>query len=856
MVCSMPTPVAPSTAVCTPLGPAAAPHHPVRTGSVVLLAWVAGCALQLQQPALWHGSVYGVGGVIAVVMVVLYLYLQRTANPAVGHTAWHGWLPVMAAVLLGGAITGGRAVWQQQTRMDPAWEGRDVWVQAVIAGLPQRLERGQRLVLAVERAHDASPDGAAISVPPRISVVWYEAGTGDGAERAAPATPSTPALHAGQRWQWVLRLKAPHAVRNPHGRDGELWLWNQGIQATGYVRQGPQVAPPQYVGTTWQAPMAQWRGHVRERMWAAQQLPDAAPQQGDWPWPRATPAAAGVVTALVTGDQAAIGPAQWQLFRDTGVAHLVSISGLHITMFAWLAVAVVGALWRRSARLCLWCPAPLAAGVAGLGLAAVYALFSGWGIPAQRTLGMLALVVLLRAQGRRWPWPYVWLCILAAVVAWNPWSLLQPGFWLSFVAVGVLFAAQPLQRGGASARWQWRAALGQLLREQAVVGLALAPLTVLLFGQLSVVGFVANLWAIPWVTLVVTPLAMLGALWSPLWGLAAWCVQGMLVLLQAMVQWPGAVAYFPQAPLWAGIAALVGAVWCALPWPWRLRSVGLPLLLPLLWWTPPRPAHGHFELWALDVGQGSAVLLRTAQHSLLVDAGPRWSEHADAGERTVVPLLRALGERLDGVLITHADSDHVGGAAAVLAAQPQAWWMGSGVEALRDGQGRSPQPCVAGQQWQWDGVRLQVLHPPPADHAVGAARNAANARSCVLRVASLSGAAALLLGDIEAAQEQQLLQQGAPLQAQAVVVAHHGSRTSSTPAFVAAVSPQVALVQSGYRNRFGHPAPSVVARWQAQGAAVYDSPRCGAALWRSDHPGQVVCERQARQRYWQHAADP
>ncbi len=762
-----------------------------------MLGVVAGTALQLQQPDLWPLPVY----------VVATLLLAAIAFGVWRHSAWQaGWVSLLLAAALAGSATGWRAAWMQAHALPAALEGQDVRVQGVISDMPQPVERGLRLQFEVEQAW---LHGQTVQLPRHVWLTWYGA-------------PPPQGLQAGQRWQWTVRLKAPHGDRNPHGMDWELWLWSQGIQATGYVRTGKGMEVPQWWGQTWQAPLAQWRGHVHRAM----QAPAGADAREQASW--------GVVQALVTGAQSSMTAQDWQLFRDTGIAHLVSISGLHITMFAWLAVALVHLGWKRSARLCLWCPAPTAAAWGGLVLATLYALFSGWGIPAQRTIGMLGMVVLLRTQGRVWPWPYVWLVVLTAVVLADPWSLLQAGFWLSFVAVGVLFAAQPqamLPHG-------WRGAVLRLLKEQLVVGLALAPLTLLLFGQISLVGMLVNLWAIPWVTLVVTPLSMLGVLCPPLWHLAVLCVTGMVWLLQHMAAWPLAVLYFAQPPWWAAVAGVAACLWMAMPLDMRWRLLGLPAVLPMLWWQPATPAWGQFDLLALDVGQGSAILLRTQYHSLLFDAGPRWSAHADAGARTIVPVLRALGVQLTAQMISHADSDHAGGAASVQQAFPQLQWLGAGGK-----------PCQSGQVWEWDGVRFEVLWPWPARRQVALSRNAS---SCVLRVRSQTGQAALLTGDIEKAQEQALVVAETDLRADVLLMPHHGSATSSSRALVEAVQPALAIAQAGYRNRFGHPAPSVIARYEAAGVPWVATPSCGAALWRSWEPDAVQCERVHHRRYWMH----
>lgn len=778
-----------------------------------MLGAVAGCAAQLQQAQLWPVWAY-------VLSLLCALALTSAASRCRGASMYGGWLLVGAAMAWGS--TGWRAHSFQAQAMPSALEGVNLRVSGVIDGMPQRTERGLRFPFEVERAYVAQPRNATnaqlraqdipVALPPHIALSWY-----------GPVPPE--GLQAGQRWEWTVRLKAPHGNRNPYGMDWELWLWAQGIQATGYVRNSRSDRPPQWLAQTWQAPIAQWRGHVHSAM--------QAPPQASVPMQQAY----GVLQALVTGAQSSIDQRHWQLFRDTGVAHLVSISGLHITMFAWLAVAIVNRLWRLSHRLCLWCPAPVAAAWCGLLLAGVYALFSGWGIPAQRTLAMLALVVWLRTRGGIWPWPYVWLLVLTGVVALDPWALLQPGFWLSFVAVGVLFAAQQKAVPIRDTRGYGLS----LLKEQAVVGLALAPLTLLLFGQVSLVGLLANLWAIPWVTLVVTPLAMLGVLVPPLWTVAAGCVSGMVVALEWMLSWPLAVLYFAQPPVWAAALGVLACIWMVLPVPWSWRAVGLPLVLPMLWWQPALPPDGEFDVLALDVGQGSAVLVRTQHHALLFDAGPRWGEHSDAGQRTVLPLLRSWAVSLDVWMISHEDSDHAGGTQAVAAAYPRAKGMGAGGV-----------PCQAGQGWQWDGVRFEVLHPMFA--AEGEHQRAGNAQSCVLRVQARSGAAALMTGDIEQAQEQALLQAGVPIAADWVAVPHHGSRTSSSAAWVAGVSPQWAVVQAGYRNRFGHPDLAVMRRYESVGSQWVQSPDCGAAYWRSWQVQELVCERAERQRYWHYRA--
>ncbi|MDP9909833.1 competence protein ComEC [Variovorax boronicumulans] len=795
---------------------------------VALGGTLLGAAVQLRQPLLWAAGVY-----VALLLVGLgggwLLWRWRGLRWAVLV------LSLTCGAMAGAGLAGWRATAYAQGALEPQLEGRDLRLTGVVSQMPQHSEIGTRFRFDVEAAQwaEASRGDAPPKVPSRIALSWYGEYGGmweQPAERRASVARTVGEVHAGQRWQLTVRLRAPHGNLNPHGFDSELWAWEQGVHAQGHVRAGARDLAPQLRGSTWLHPIERAREAVRDDVFA---------RVGDR-------RQAGVIAALVTGDQGAIDRADWDVFRATGVAHLMSISGLHITLFAWFAAHVVGALWRRSSRLMLRLPAQQAALAGGVLLAALYALFSGWGVPSQRTVWMLAVVALLRLTGRRWPWPHVWLLTAAVVVGADPWALLQAGFWLSFVAVAVLFAsatAVPAEgRVGALTR------LGRFFREQWTITLALTPLSLLLFQQVSAVGLVANALAIPWVTLVITPLAMLGVAVPPLWDVAAGAVKLFALLLQALAGLPFATLSMAAPPPWLAASGVAGGVLLAMRLPWSMRALGLPLLLPVLLWQPVRPAVGEFDLLAADIGQGNAVLVRTATHSLLYDAGPRYGLDSDAGHRVLVPLLRARGERLDLLLLSHRDIDHTGGAPAVLAMQPQAALLSS-IEAGHPLQALRPaRRCEAGQRWTWDGVDFEVLFPYDSDY-LGFTRP--NAVSCVLRIGN-GRATVLLTGDIERLQEAALVSRTPGLSADVLLVPHHGSKTSSSEVFLDAVRPRIALVQAGYRSRFGHPAPEVVARYVERGVRVIDSPRCGAAHWASPAPAEVKCERANDPRYWRH----
>ncbi len=866
-----------------------------------LLAWLAGALWQMHEAALRPGALEISLAVVALAVaagVGGWLTQRRcwSDGPALG---WRMWQALCLALAMGAAAyasTHAQAAHRLAQRLPAAIEGVEMWVRAEVLTLPSVGASGARFtvrVLGWQPGVSEPWQSWPAHWPQQLSMAWFDA-VGDSAQDepavAATAPPSGwRQLRAGQVWLLPVRLRQPHGAFNPHGFDLELWLFERGLRATGVVSaSAAHAAAARWVATR-AAPLQDWRQRVRERL--QQHL-------GDTP-------IAGVLTALAVGDQAAIERADWVVFRTTGVAHLMSISGLHITVFAWAAAWVVGHMWRCSARANVLLAAPHASRWGGLLLATVYALASGWGVPAQRTVLMLAVVVLWRSVGLRWP---ATACLMVAawgVAVLDPWALLQPSFWLSFVAVAVLVVLDKQHVAGDAlaldtppsdlssaqrrSRWAWT---GQRLRaavhQQWVASWALAPLGLAFFHQVSIVGLLANVVAIPLVTWWVMPLALLGSLWSPLWDAAAVGMRVLMLGLEGLAAWPGAAQSWPAAWPWAATCGVLGAVLAVGARSHRWRVCGgllvLPLLAPAAWqawppspgigtsvfnsWMPhPRPQPGQFELLAVDIGQGTAVLLRTHRHTLLVDTGPPGQGGADAGERILVPLLRAIGVGpLDALLLSHADADHVGGAASVLA-QVGTRLLLSPLPTNHPLRGAWPhRACQAGQRWQWDGVQFQVLHPAPGALLPNAAPASANALSCVLHVQAAhengrTGRSALLAADIEAAQELALLHGSAsgqrphPLHSEVLLVPHHGSRTSSTPAFVQAVSPRYAVVQAAYRSRYGHPAADVQARWEAHGATVVRSDRCGAFTWHSD--GRAPrCERQARQRYWHHPGAP
>jgi len=765
------------------------------------IAFAAGAALLQVQPALPGWPALGAAALLGVAAVLLGLRLRAgTVLAAAG------------AALLGFAWAGAFAELRMADRLDPALEGRDLAVTGVIASLPQPFERGVRFELDVE--HAEAP------LPRRVLVSWYNGLTPDEFQDVLP-------VRAGERWRFTLRLKRPRATANPHAYDWELAALERGIGASGYVRpRAPRerldamVYRPAYL-------VDRAREGVRERFRAA--LPDH-------PY-------AGVLVALAVGDQRAIESADWQTFTRTGVGHLMSISGLHVTMVAGLAAWLVAVAWRRSERLMLVLPARKAAAVAGMLAAAAYCLLAGFAVPAQRTLYMLTVVAVALLADRAQSSSRVLAAALALVVLVDPWAVVSPGFWLSFGAVALMFYVA----AGPAGHWLW--AWG---RAQWAITVGLAPLILALFQQVSLVSPLANAIAIPVVSLVVTPLALLAAIppFEAIARIAHAVLAALMALLDLLAQAPAAV-WSQHAPLaWTLAPAALGVAWLLAPRGVPGRVAGLLLLLPLFAVRPPGPAPGTAWITFLDVGQGLATVVRTAGHALVYDAGPAYSVDADAGNRVVVPYLRATGVTgLDALVVTHNDNDHAGGAAAVMRTLPPSLFLSS-LAADHPAQALAPYrvPCYAGQRWEWDGVLFEMLYPTPASYDRDLRR--ANWRSCVLRVTA-QGRRVLLTGDIEARDEQALLAAGADLRADALLVPHHGSRTSSTASFLDAVQPGVAVFTVGYRNRFGHPRADVAARYAERGVRMLRTDRTGALTLTLDAQGiAMAAYRETAPRYW------
>ena len=693
-------------------------------------------------------------------------------------------------------------------------QGRDIEVIGVVAEMPRQHERGMSFTFDVEKTLTVDAH-----VPKHILLSTYN------------NTNSPPLiLHAGERWQLTTRLKQPHGTSNPYNFDFEAWMLERNLRATGYVHHKGH--------NQMLANNASGLGYFIERRREAirsyfQHALGSAPY-------------VGVLSALAIGDQSSIPATQWQIFTRTGVNHLMSISGLHITMLSGLAFAACYWLWRRSSFLTLRLPARKAATLAGLLIALGYALISGYGVPAQRTVYMLGTVAIALWLSRTISPSQLLASALVLVLTLDPWAVIAPGFWLSFGAVALIFyiTANRLRSG------HW---LVEYARIQWAMSIGLIPLLLALFQQISLVSPIANAFAIPLVSFIVVPLTLLGALLQLEW-LLQWAHQAMSITMFAL-QWlnnlPVAVWGQHAPTTWSVVIGLIGVLWILLPRGFPSRWTGAILLLPMFLLHPTTPPNGSASITIFDVGQGLAVAVQTSNHALLFDSGPLFNDEANSGNRILVPALKGMGiVQLDELILSHNDTDHTGGAISVMQAMPIALLSSSLPE---DSpillQANKSEPCKAGQHWEWDGVYFELLHPTP--EVLTDVKTRDNDRSCVLRI-NTGKNSILLTADIEKASERRLLDQySEKLKSTLLVVPHHGSKTSSTPEFIAAVKPRYAVFTSGYRNQFGHPKAEVVERYQLSGSELLRTDQEGALLINmNENELNIEKYRTTHAKYW------
>ena len=775
---------------------------------------------------LWSGILFA-GGVAAVQQLssLPSPYWLLLFPPVAGLCWWRPRFVVVCALFSGLAW----ALLWAQLRLDDALPseliGRDIDVTGSVVSIPEHDSQRTRFDFRIEQADEKN-----LPLPLKVRLSWYWR------QGAGP-----PAVAVGQQWHLQLRLKPPVGFMNPGGFDYEGWLFSRNIRASGYVReQGDnRILKSWQPGYAVSILRSKLLNNLRE-------LTAGLPHRG-------------ILLALILGYRGDITDQDWEVLLHTGTNHLMAISGLHIGLVAGLLYALV--LWctrrvyaRPWCRRDLW-PAQRVAALAAWGGAVLYAMLAGFALPAQRAVIMLTVGLYAIIAYRQLRPAQALSLALIAVLLFDPFAVNSAGFWLSFSAVAVLIYCYAGRRREGGKRLT-----GFLLRwgnVQRVLLIGLLPLTVFWFGAAAVTAAAANLVAIPLVGLLIVPMLLLSALFCALYAPVAQLLlqasDALLGWLWPLLEWMQALPLSrweqPEPPLWAVVLALAGAALLLAPRAFPARWVGLFWFAPLVFYAPPRPLPGELWVSALDVGQGTAVVVQTPNHTLIYDTGPKFSERFDSGTMVVLPFLKHYGiRRADMLLVSHGDNDHSGGSGSIIQALPVGRIVGNVSRQLTP---RPVESCRDGQHWEWDGVRFSVLHPDRS------ARWTGNNSSCVLLIEN-GDSRILLTGDIEKHAERHLLNEHHIQPLRVLLAPHHGSRSSSTQAFVDAVQPEYVVFTAGLFNRYGFPDADVAGRYRDTGARLLSTGEQGAMRFvvTGNQAELAYSYRSSARRYWHYAALP
>lgn len=723
---------------------------------------------------------------VLILLLALFASAMRHWS-VVAFCAGFGWTVIIAQSVL-------------DDRLAQVLEGRVLTIQGVVADMPMRTDDKVRF--------DFTPLDGPAGMPEKIRLSWYY---------------PKKLVKAGQLWRFTVKLKRPHGYFNPGGVDYEKWLFSRRIGATGYVKNHPE---PELLGRSSNR-LLHWRQMIAERM-------DALSHQ---------PLTRGIVKALSIGDRSDISPAQWTVFRRTGTAHLIAISGLHIGLIAGLVyfLSLQGLLWLPHRKAS---PRFVAISVS-LAAALLYAALAGFSLPTRRALSMLIIVMLALGWRRHVRKSYIVALAVLLILMGDPLAVLSAGFWLSFLAVIVILLTL-------SGRIQKEPFYRSALRVHIVVALGLLPVLALFFQQFSLLAPLANIIAVPVITLVVIPLVFAVLVVMFFWpAMAHLLITGLDVILQILwrylqglsrINW--SVYEIHDVSMATLAFAMMGVGLFLLPRGTPVRYLGVFMLLPLFYPVDQRLPEGEARLVLLDVGQGLAMVVESRNHAMIFDAGARYNENSDKGKSVVLPYLQSRGiHKLDGVIVSHGDNDHIGGVFSVLRAMPYSRVLSSVPEKLS---AFKAEFCQAGQQWRWDGVTFSLLSPP-----VGQTLGSENNRSCVLLIESRQFRF-LLPGDIEQEAENWLIEQyGENLRVDVLIAPHHGSKTSSSDGFLQQLAPGYILIPAGYRNRFGFPHTVVLQRYQRREIDWLTTAAAGAIIMQTNKKRLIITASRIKAgRYW------
>ncbi len=735
---------------------------------------------------------------ISVLLFCASLFLLLTARRA----------RLAGVVLLGFVFAVARAELIFSTALDSSLEGETLVATGKISSLPEKRRHSIRFEFHIKSLVDKK--GHILSSPGKIMLNWY----------SAPHEPSP-----GEDWRLIVRLKRPYGFRNPGGLDYEGWLFQHRILATGYVVKDSRN---DLLGK------APWYSVHRIRQQLRQRISEALKDNHRM----------ALVVALAIGDRSLIDKDDYRTLLDTGTNHLLAISGLHIGLVAILVYLASLRLFRYSGQVLNSVPAQSMAAVAAITSAALYALLAGMSISTQRALIMTVVFCLGTLGKTRYSMANIFFIAMVTVLFVDPFAILAPAFWLSFTAVAIILYGMRGRLGEKGIWWRWG-------RAQFLIAIGLLPLLLFMFQQYALAGFFANLVAIPWVSLVVVPLVLAGILLMPFAGLpstfilklAAYNLSVLWPILEYLQHLDFALLHGSSPSIGVLVLGLAGVFLILLPKGMPARWLGWVWLLPVILPYHDKPAGGEVWFTLLDVGQGLSAVIQTSGHVLVYDTGAQFSETFEAGSAVLIPYLRKKGiPYIDKVILSHGDNDHIGGANSLLEAMEYGTVMTSVPEKIAFPR---IQKCHRGQHWEWDGVRFEILHPDRDKHYKS------NNSSCVLMVAARGGKV-LVTGDIEQNVERNLLKiYRNQLAAEVMTAPHHGSKTSSSPDFLDAVSPELVLFPVGYRNRFNFPNKDIIGRYRRRGIRSFDTARHGAILVKlSRNDIKVTSHRQQSRRFW------